>query len=180
MLEGAKSLATSEETAARIEGVQETLFPEGRGITQRTYAQQAGTAKRVRQRMTDDDRALLAEINVMGTPLTTHVDAWLELALTISEKAALRAELTSNDNDDAVTAGEVRNARNRWMQSINSLLHMLKLADVDERDQAVLLANLKETTARATAARLRAQARNDRDQAEAEADEEPEVPEPAE
>lgn len=153
-VEGQEFLAATEERAEVFRELKETLFPHGASVTQRSYREQAGIAKRVEQRLTQEDRDLLAGIEADGTTLLVHVEAWLESAQDIARMEAERAEFTSDD-DDATTAGEVRDARNQWIKAMNALMQMLEFVDISDRDRRVLLANMKDATDKATTARRR-------------------------
>lgn len=87
------------------------------------------------------------------------MELWLETAQRIGRLEAERAVLRRDDNDDSVSAGEVRGARMQWIQAVNTMLQMLPFTDLDEEQQRTLLANLQDADERATRARRRAQAR---------------------
>lgn len=177
LLEGEELLAESEEQAQVFADVRETLFPVGASIVQRSYREQAGTAKRVESRLTDDVRAVLEAIPVGSTTLLEKVQVWLSTAQEIARKEAQRAELTSDDNEDAVSAGEVRDARLKWIKAVNSMINMLDFTDINERDRRILLANLNDASSKAA---RRRRVTIDSDQADDERDEAPQVDDDAE
>ncbi|MFU8805248.1 MAG: hypothetical protein ACNA8W_15655 [Bradymonadaceae bacterium] len=148
-LEAAEDLADTPEIAEMYAGLRELTHPKGLGITQRNYREQAGTAKRVQQLLTPEARAQLEAIKIGDKSLLVEVDGWLETALLIGRHEAERARLSAADSEDAVTAGEVRDARIYWIQAINALLTMIPFAELDDNDRRALLANLEDADKKA-------------------------------
>ena len=159
VLEAQADLADSPEEARSLAGLLETLFPKGLTITQRSYREQAGTSKRVQERLSDEDRQRLEGITTGTGTLWQEVELWLETAQVIGRLEAERAVLRRDDSDDSVSASEVRHARIQWIQAVNTMIQMLPFTDLDEVKQRTLLANLQDADERATRARRRAQAR---------------------
>ena len=166
-LEAAAELADTAAQEEEYTVLIETLFPEGLAITQRSYRQQSGTAKRVRKRITGEQRAKLEGLSVDEKSLWDVVEDWLETATTIARLEARRAELQSSDNDDAVSAQELRQARLQWIRAIRTLVDMMDFTDLEEDDRRVILANIKDADRKARQARLRAQERSDEPGADA-------------
>ena len=52
----------------------------------------------------------------------------------IARYEAKRARLQEDDNDDAVSAGEVREARIFWIRAVNSLINMMEFTDLEDGD----------------------------------------------
>lgn len=158
VLESFESLANDPLEARQLGELRAVLFPQGRSIGQRSYREQAGVAKQVQERLNMQYRLLLTDITAGRRTLLEEVEEWLDKALQISRHEAERAMLNSDD-DDGVSAGEVRQARLTWIQAVNALLHMLPFAGLSERDQRLLLANIQDASKKATQSRQRAQTR---------------------
>ncbi len=110
------------------------------------------------------------------------VDDWLETATTIARLEAKRAQLQSNDDDDAASASELRQARLQWIRAIRTLVDMMDFTALDEKDRRVILANIKDADRKARRTRKRAQqkvdeAGQDADEPVVDEAEEPEVDE---
>ena len=146
---GCTALADTPEEARTFETLQTTLHPQGRGIVRRSYREQAGTAKQVRDRLSGEQRALLASIDVGGTTLDDKVERWLDAALGIAKMESERAQLRRDTQDDGVSLSEVRDARLDWMSAIRYLASSLEFAEISESQQGALLANIEEASSRA-------------------------------
>lgn len=159
VLEGGYDLAQDEREEQIFQDLKETLFPNGLSITQRSYREQAGTAKRVQERLTDEDRERLRVTTIGSRPLLESVEEWLDTGQRIARLEAERARLQQDDSDDAVSAGEVRDARLFWIRAVKSLVTMIDFTDLDDSDKRALLANIEDAARKATEARRRAQSR---------------------
>lgn len=148
-LEAAELLSPEEDRGRAIAKCRKRLFPEGRGIVQRTYREQAGIAKRVKAHMDDDMRQLLGEFVFGGQPLLEVVDRWLETAITIGRRQGERARLRSNERDDAVTPAAIREARNRWIRAVENLHRSFEFCGLDDEDKTLILANIREAADKA-------------------------------
>ena len=135
--------------------LKETLFPKGRGIVRQSYRDQAGTAKRVQKQLTDEHRDLLREIGYGKKNLLDDVEIWLDEARRIAKKQAQRARLQNDEDDDAISAGEVQQARFFWVNAVNSLVDMVDYSGLDDRERKALLANIRDAARNTEEARRR-------------------------
>ena len=146
---GCMAMADTPEEARTFETLQDTLHPQGRSIVRRSYREQAGTAKQVRDRLSDEQRALLASINLGGATLADKVERWLDAALGIARMESERAQLRRDKRDDGVSLGEVRDSRLGWMSAIRYLISSLEFSQASEDEKLALLANIEEASDRA-------------------------------
>ncbi|RAL20893.1 hypothetical protein DL240_14515 [Lujinxingia litoralis] len=98
-------------------------------------------------------------------------DAWVANGEAMSARVAERAALSGDEDDTRVSAGDLHQARLRWMRVVKALVAALDMLDVDEDERRRLLATLHEAEIRATKAREIEVAGREKGQ------EEPEVPE---
>lgn len=154
VLTGAIELADSEEEAAPYLEARDILYPEGMSIVTASYRAQAGTAEKVKQRITPDVERVLARTKVGERTLLEEVNAWLAAAGEISKKVAERAEI-AGELDDAVRAADIHAARLKWVGAVNDLLQLIRIAGIDADTRRVLLANLYEAERKAMAAKSR-------------------------
>lgn len=179
-LDGCITLSEDADEELEYRALQKTLYPKGRSIGQKSYREQAGTAKRVEQTLSDADRDRLQEISFGDRTLLDAVEDWLETASAIADKEARRARLRNDRDDDRVSAEEVRKARTYWIRAINSLVNMLEFTDLDESQKSDLLANIEDAVQSAAESRRRAQSQDSDDaDAPADLDEDSDVVEPA-
>lgn len=161
VIEACADLAESSEEALEYQDLLEVMFPLGLAISQRSYREQAGTAAQIAERLGQAERDRLSQIQLGARTLLDETLDWLETARQIGAFEAERALMVVDDSDDAVSAAEVRDGRIFWVQAMHAFVQMVAFTDLDQREQHILLANLKDADRKATLARRRAEAGGD-------------------
>ena len=178
VIEAYADLSDSPQEALEYQELLATVFPVGLAISQRSYREQAGTAAQVEERLGTEERACLGRIVLGARTLLDETLDWLEVARQIGKYEAERALMQVDESDDAVSAARVREASLFWVQAMHAFVQMVAFTDLDQREQHILLANLKDAERKATLARQRARATTDDagELVEPQQDNEPESP----
>ncbi|MBA2661743.1 MAG: hypothetical protein H0U74_05570 [Bradymonadaceae bacterium] len=152
-LESAADCAASPELAAPFIAARDSLLPEGLSINMMSYLDQSGNAVRVAERATPAIRDVLSQIQMGAQNLEQVLDSWLENAAVMGELVSERSTLRGDTDETRVSANDLRMARIRWIQVINTLLSTLNLIDIPADDRRRLLSNLQAAEARAAKTR---------------------------
>lgn len=148
-LQAAVDLANSPGEAEALSELLETLFPVGLSVSQLTYAEQAGMAKRVKDRLSPVVRTQLGSLVFGRRNALAEVDDWLAAALQIAQYQAERARLGYVPGTGVVTKGDLRDIRLNWIQSVNAMLTVLQFSALSEEEKNMVVANLREVSAAA-------------------------------
>lgn len=152
-LECAADLAATPEEAEPYVRVRELLFPQELAINTLGYMEQGGNVLAVKSRATPAVREVLRSVCVGAHTLEEAFDAWVANGEAMSARVAERAALSGDEDDTRVSAGDLHQARLRWMRVVKALVAALDMLDVDEDERRRLLATLHEAEVRATKAR---------------------------
>lgn len=144
-------LAELLDDAKDIDSVADTtnnLFPQGLEIVRHTYAEEAGEAIKLEQRVTPDNRAVLDQVTVQGRPLSTELDAWIGAGKKLGEIQTERDRLGHTEDQTEVTLKAAYLARREWVRTVNALLSLLDLSkSITEAEQTQLLSSLRKAEA---------------------------------
>lgn len=135
VLQGAASLAESDEEAALYERVKARLFPGDGAIFSASYVAESGNAERVAKELENPEtRSTLAGIKVRkGATLLDEARAWVQAGRSLgadeSRKVALQGVIAANSNAarDGAARAENASARNGWIKAINAVLSSASL-----------------------------------------------------
>jgi hypothetical protein len=113
-----------------LDALDQALFPDGLQIVRASYRDSAGRARMRATLLTDDQRALLSSIPVIGGTLLDWINEW--------NLIAERIGALSNERDtparDSADVRVHREARNRWIRTVRTVLDVLAL-EVQERPE---------------------------------------------
>lgn len=146
-LEAAIDLADTPEEAERLIEFRDLLFPAGLAVTRQTYAEQAGMAQRVKEKLTPVLRTQLSSLVFGQRNALDEIDEWLNSALRIINHQAERARLGYKEDTGVVTRGDLRELRLAWIQTVNAMLNMLQFSELTEQEKNILVANLRHVSA---------------------------------
>jgi hypothetical protein len=139
--------------------LRDELMPQGLAQTiQSTYRGQAGQAKLLRERLNPAAKnKLQALVLPDGSNLVDRVQAWLAAADRLGKLEEERARIES-DNPPFGTRTVI--ARNQWVRTVNALLAVAALAEIDEDTDRIVFGPLRDAEAKsdARAARRSAEA----------------------
>lgn len=158
-LESTADLCATAEEGRRFMEVRDVLFPEGISINTLSYREESGNVLKVAQRATVSIRAVLGLVVANGKTLEHYFDVWVENGAQLGRLVAERASLIGEDDDTRVSAGDLREVRNRWIRTMNVLSSTLDLIDMGEKDRRRLLSNLQDAVAAAVRTRAAEQKR---------------------
>lgn len=150
--------ATAEEGRVFIE-IRDLLFPDGLSINSLSYRDQSGNVLKVSQQATASIRAVLANIVPNGRTFEQSFDVWVANGEKMGKLVAERAILSGEEDDTRVSAGDLREVRNRWILTFNVLLSALNLLEMSDADRRRLLSNLRDAEAAAVRTRAAEQRR---------------------
>ena len=148
LLTALAELTDDEALAARYLALRDRMYPGGPDMTQQSFLTESAAAEALKDRLTEDDWALLASIPLpQGGNLAEVARAWIAAGVALreaeTERAALRQTL------GGVTAAALNAARNRWIRAIHMMVASLAYAVISDDDRATLLAKLTEAEAAA-------------------------------
>lgn len=152
-LESTADLCATAEEGRRFIETRDLLFPDGLSINTLSYREESGNVLKVSQQATVSIRAVLALVVPNGKTLEDFFDVWVENGAQMGRLVAERASLIGDDDDTRVSAGDLREVRNRWIRTMNVLLSTLDLIDMAEKDRRRLLSNLQDAVAAAVRTR---------------------------
>ncbi len=133
-------LAAMEDTG-EIQALLDKILPDGLAHNTRTYRAEAGHTLLVQARLTAADKALMKAQKVGGTHLFAIVESWLEAGRTLGELEEERVQL---DGPGKSATGAINAVRLRWIQVVNALVALAKLAGLSEEEDRVLFAALRD------------------------------------
>lgn len=146
-------LAETNEEASRIVDLRELLFPSGTSIITRSYLEEAGEARLVRDRVDSKTRSLLSSLpSLHGRTLADEVDAWMEAgdALGALEQRRSAAEDAKSARASEGAPRAIHHARRSWIRVVTALIDNLALEDeIDLELERAVLAPLREAESNA-------------------------------
>jgi hypothetical protein len=150
-LEALAALASSAQ-AARYAAARLALFPKGLSVLMMTYLQEVGEARLAKERLTSAQRALLDAASIGDQTLGSVFDGWIAAADSLNAALIDRdaAEAALANADDAVTLGDIYQARLAWVRVVNAFLTNLDLEPISPEARADLLKTLEEEASRIT------------------------------
>lgn len=116
--------------AERLTSVRDKLFPMGMRVVTFSYREEAGQAVLTAERLSAEDRALLASIRAADASLLDWVNTWLEKARQLGEIENLRTIHSSKVPQPS--PADAQRARFRWIRMIKAVMLMLEIARSDE------------------------------------------------
>lgn len=150
VLTGFAELADDPEDAELYLNIRDQLFPDGLKFITSSYADEAGHAHLLRQRLTPESKAALKVLPTPAGSLLKIVLAWLSAGEELGKLETKKAQLIAAERPaEGVPQGGQLKARNRWIKVVGSVLAMLDLEEVDTDTQRLLLAPLHDVMAKA-------------------------------
>jgi hypothetical protein len=120
------------------------------------YAGMGGEAKRIEASLTAEDWAALRKAKVADTNLEELLKRWLKGAHALTKIDQERAELAVMEDTTRTSSGDVAQARNQWVRTMNAFVAAVRSSDLTQAEQDELLSVLikaEEDADRAAAAR---------------------------
>lgn len=115
-----------------------------------SYAGMGGEAERIELALTPEDRAALGKVSVDGYTLMDALTEWFAGCRALTAMNQERDQLLAQQDGSRVGAGEMLEARNQWVRTVNALVAALEASeDISEDDKRLALASLRATEARA-------------------------------
>jgi hypothetical protein len=144
LMTGFTLAAETEADAQSLADLHAVLLPNGLTIVQRSYREEAGEARMLKKRLTDEHRALLKNLPLPGRRhMLQLVEEWIatgiELGKIEDERAAKQAA------PQAVKAADVVRARNTWIRAVNAFMSMADLHEVPDDTKQLLFQPLWDT-----------------------------------
>jgi hypothetical protein len=130
---------------AVLDALEQALFPDGLQIVRASYRDSAGRARMRAALLTDDQRALLASIPVQGATLLDWINEWNQVA----ERMGAAANERDTPARDAAELRVQREARNRWIRTVRTVLDVLALEVQDRPELQRILDRVAEIEAAA-------------------------------
>lgn len=159
-LESAADLSPTAEKGRVFTDINNLLFPAGLSINLLSYREESGNVLKVAQQITPQIRAVLESIIIQGRTLADSFDEWVQNGEQLGKLVAERASLSGDEDATKVSAGDLRDLRNRWARVMNLLVSTLDLLEAPEPDRRRLLSNLRDAEAAAIRTRAAEQRRN--------------------
>lgn len=142
------------EDASESLELRDALIPGGlSAVTQISFRGQAGYASLLRDRLTPELRKRLKAFSLPKGSLLDRVETWLETAQKLGELEEERARIEASEGPSL--GRQTVEARNLWIRVVNAFLSLAALADLDSKDDLILLGPLRDAEARADARSLR-------------------------
>lgn len=132
VLSGMAELAEEEGAAAQLVSLRDLLFPKGTSIVTRSYIEEAGEAKLVLSRLTEEAHRTLESLPSLGKrTLADEVDAWIGAGERLGklEQKRASAEAAMAATPASLTPAMVSRARALWMRVVTALVNNLSLDD---------------------------------------------------
>lgn len=160
MLDGACRATDDSEIEQMYKDIQQSLFPKGLGgVAQTTYTEAAGYVQKLRARVTDDEKTILATISIKGLSGLQIFDQWLEAGDDLGEAYQARLILESKTDDTAISSDQVRKARRAWIEVTKFMMSAFKhCEELSEEQKNDILIPLFEEVTKAEAASKAAKA----------------------
>jgi hypothetical protein len=130
---------------ASLEALEQALFPDGLQVVRASYRDSAGRAEVRAALLTGDQRTLLSSIPVVGGTLLDWVNEW-------NGQATRIGELVNQRDTPARDAAELRvsrEARNRWIRTVRTMLDVIALEAQDRPELQRILDRIAEIEAAA-------------------------------
>lgn len=160
---GLEAIAQASSDPAQAEAcrdVQRVLFPDGLGIVQCSYLEEAGAAESMERRVMPEHRALLKSIKIGSDRLIDWYTTWVEAGEALRSCVQERDLLATRTRAGGVSADDIdgRLARNQWIATVHLLVNALDLAEVDAETRTLILAPLERSIAAAVSGEAPAEA----------------------
>ena len=149
LLTGFAEIADDPEDAELYLNIRDQLFPDGLKFITSSYADEAGYAQLLRERLTHESKIALKALPTPGGSLFKIVMAWLAAADELGKLETKKTQLLAAERPAEGTPGGQLKARNRWIKVVHSVLAMLDLEEVDADTQRLILAPLQDALAKA-------------------------------
>lgn len=148
--------ARDPKVAARLRELQRGILPHGLSTTQKSYREEAELAEKMAERLTGDDRALLARITIGdGKTLLDAIDEWISLA---AHLGALESERAHNLDLDPADGDASLASRNQWARTVRVVRTVAALVARENVEVKAVMNDLdrveKQTLARAARAQI--------------------------
>jgi hypothetical protein len=139
--------------------LRDILLPKGLRHTRLRYDEEAGEARLLVARMTNDPslKKDLKEIPVGKKTLLAQVEGWIADATRLGEIEVAKANAATSAAP-ATSASDVRDLRNRWVRAIRSLETVAELAELNEATHETIFGRLEAVAKAATPQRASAAA----------------------
>jgi hypothetical protein len=143
--------ALLDERGPELLALRDLLFPDGiSAVIHATYRGQAGYAARLRERLTPETKALLAQLTIRtgaSHTLGDHVETWLAAAEKIGklQDEAARVAVAASPSQ----AAQIVTARNNWIRVVNAFLSIAELDALDEESERLIFGPLRDAEATA-------------------------------
>ncbi len=160
ILNGFALCAPTQEKATEIHHLHDILLPDGLLVIRGSYRDEAGQADLLAKRLNDTSKAKLKKLPIPGGNVMDLVERWMTLAKELGQLENKRAAL-AQPSAKQTSAGDVVKARNEWIRTVNALVSMIELADVDDATANLLLGSLRDTERRAARRSSRRDAKED-------------------
>jgi hypothetical protein len=144
LMTGFTLAAETEADAQSLANLHAVLLPNGLTIVQRSYREEAGEARMLHKRLTDEHRALLKDLPLPGKRnLLQLVEEWIATGMELGRIEDARA--AQQPAPEATTAADVVRARNTWIRAVNALMSMADLHEVSASTKQLLFQPLWDT-----------------------------------
>lgn len=132
--------ARDPKVAARLRELQTVLLPHGLSTTQKSYREEAELAQSMAERLSNEDRALLAEIVIgEGKNLLDAIDEWIALA---AHLGSLESERSRDYDIEPAHAESGLACRNQWARTVRVVRTVASLVARENPDVAAVMADL--------------------------------------
>jgi hypothetical protein len=130
--------------------LRDALMPEGLSpVIHATYRGQAGYAKLLRERLDAATKdSLRAVLLPDSSNLLDRVQAWLDAADRVGKLEEERARM---ETGGPALGAHVVNARNQWVRTVNALVAVAALAELDAETDRIVFGPLRDAEAKADA-----------------------------
>ena len=117
----------SEERRQLLEGIRDTLMPEGLLGVRDSYLSEAGRVEVATSRMTPEIEKVLRETVVEDKSLFQLFTDWVAAGRELGDVERERVRLSEKDSADTITLSDVQKARFYWIRAMNALVDVLAL-----------------------------------------------------
>jgi hypothetical protein len=119
------ALAKGTPMEATLEALRDRIFLHGLSITRRSLREQAGYAQALKQRLTEQERQLLATLPTPSGSLDDHLQRWLQAGARLGEIEDRRAVLAEELKGVPVPLSQ-NQARRSWIRSANLFVDLIE------------------------------------------------------
>jgi hypothetical protein len=146
VLFGNQLAASDEADQDAMASLLKRMFPKGLRMVNTTFLEESGEASLAKQRITEADRGLLAQIPAWNGTALSLVEAWIATGEKLGDVERRRAQLAEQvaSSSNTVSQSDVLTARNQWIRVVRAILSGLALTDdVDEQTLSTILQPLR-------------------------------------